>query len=81
MEYRLQDHKNLIDLRFLRAVHLLTARDMQRSLEHSLTHFKGMPPTKAIKIAATTAHVDSEEGSNKIDNQKAPKKANKRKSA
>jgi hypothetical protein len=81
MEYRLQDHKNLIDLRFLRAVHLLTARDMQRSVEHSLTHFKGMPPAKATKIAAITARADSEEGSNEIDNQKAPRKTNKRKSA
>jgi len=81
MEYRLRDHKNLIDLRFLRAVHLLTARDMQRSIEHSLTHFKGMPLARATKIAAATARVDSEEESNKIAKQKPRKNANERKRA
>jgi hypothetical protein len=81
MEYRLQDHKTLVDLRFLRAVHLLTARDMQRSIEHSLTHFKGMALNKASKRAATIARIDPEEGSNKDGHQKLQKNANKRKSA
>lgn len=62
MEYRLQEYRSQIDLRFLRAVHLLTARDKQRSIEHSLTTFHGMPPAKAAKKAASGAKVDLEEG-------------------
>ena len=61
MEYRLQEYRGQIDLRFLRAVHLLTARDKQRSIEHSLTTYHGMPPEKAARKAASRAKVDLNE--------------------
>jgi hypothetical protein len=61
MEYRLQEYRGQIDLRFLRAVHLLTARDKQRSIEHSLTTFRGVPPEKAAKKAALRAKVNLDE--------------------
>lgn len=61
MEYRLLDYRGEIDLRFLRAVHLLTARDKQRSIEHSLTTFRGVPPEKAAKRAAARANMQLEE--------------------
>lgn len=52
MNYRLQEHKGVIDLTFLRAVHMLTARDKQLMLKHSLENFHGMPPKKAVQRAA-----------------------------
>jgi AAA domain len=63
MEYRLREHRGDIDLRFLRAVHLFTARDKQRSIQHSLTNFQGMPPEKAAKRAAIRANIDLDERS------------------
>lgn len=52
MKYRLQDHKGVIDLTFLRAVHVLTTRDKQQMLQHSLENFHGMPPKIAAQRAA-----------------------------
>src|SRR5260370_34419066 len=42
MEDPVQDHKNLIDLGFLRPVTLLTERGHQRCIVQSVTHFTGM---------------------------------------
>jgi hypothetical protein len=61
MDYRLKEHCGEIDLRFLRGVHLLTARDKQRSIEHSLTTFKGVPRKKAQEQAAFKAKPRQEE--------------------
>ena len=52
MSYRMQEHRGEINLTFLRAVHLLTARDKQQMLQHSLTHYHGMPPNKAASKSA-----------------------------
>jgi hypothetical protein len=71
MEYRLKEHRGEIDLRFLRAVHLLTARDKQRSIQHSLATFRGMPPEKAAKKAAARAKVDLGERSTKDGGKKS----------
>ncbi|HYX29049.1 MAG TPA: hypothetical protein VE863_10820 [Pyrinomonadaceae bacterium] len=64
MEYRLKEHRGAIDLRFLRVVHLLTARDKQRAIEHSLATFKGMAPAKAQKVAAFRAGPDKRRSPN-----------------
>lgn len=75
MEYRLREHRGEIDLRFLRAVHLLTARDKQRSIQHSLTTFRGVPPEKAAKKAAAKANVDLDERGAKDGDKKNAKEA------
>jgi hypothetical protein len=77
MEYRMQEHRGEIDLRFLRAVHLLTARDKRRSIEHSLINFRGMPPAKAAKKAAARANVALDERTIKDGDGKPSKAASK----
>ena len=81
MEYRLREHRGGIDLRFLRAVHLFTARDKQRAIQHSLTTFRGMPPEKAAKKAAARANVDLDERSTKNGSKDSAKAASKNSSA
>lgn len=81
MEYRLLEHKGVVDLRFLRAVHLLTARDMQRSIEHSLTHFKGMTQAKANRQSTTIQAVHPREGNLNNEGQKPSNKPRRTKSA
>jgi hypothetical protein len=77
MEYRLREHRREIDLRFLRAVHLFTARDKQRSIQHSLTTFRGMAPEKAAKKAAARANVNPDERSTKNGSKDSAKAASK----
>jgi len=43
MEYRSQEFRGKIELRFLRATHLLTARDKESSIKHSLANYRGKP--------------------------------------
>jgi len=64
MEYRLQEYSGKIDLRFLRAVHLLTARDKQQMIQHSLVNFHGMPPATAAKRSSGKGRRGTREGSN-----------------
>jgi hypothetical protein len=78
-EYRLQEYRGEVDLKFLRAVHLLTARDKQRSIQHSLTTFRGMPPEKAAKKAAAKANVNPEERRTKNGDKNSAKSAGKNK--
>jgi hypothetical protein len=77
MEHRLKEHRGRIDLPFLRAVHLLTARDKQRSIQHSLTTFRGMPPEKAAKKATARANTGREERSVKDGKSESAKAASK----
>jgi hypothetical protein len=81
MEYRLQEYKGEIDLTFLRAVHLLTARDKQRSIQHSLTTFRGVPPVKAAKKAAARANVELEERRAQNGDKNSAKSAGKNKNS
>jgi hypothetical protein len=81
MEYRLQEHRGEIDLRFLRAVHLLTARDKKRSIEHSLKTFRGMPPEKAAKKAAAKANLGLDERGAEDGNRNSAKAAGKDKNS
>lgn len=68
MTYRLQEYRGEIDLTFLRAVHLLTARDKQQMLQHSLTNYRGMPPAAAVrKSAAQVARGRNKEGNGNDD--------------
>jgi hypothetical protein len=73
MEYRLQEYKGEIDLRFLRAVHLLTARDKQRSIQHSLVNYRGVPVERAAKKAAARVRRNGHERSNGDDSSSSPK--------
>lgn len=83
MSYRLQEHRGEINLTFLRAVHLLTVRDKQQMLQHSLTHYRGIPPEKAAsKSTAQVARAhhtrsdrDGDKPSTKANSTKPRKKA------
>jgi hypothetical protein len=59
MDYRLQEHRGAIDLSFLRGVHLLTARDRERMIQHSRTTYRGMPPEKAAQKTKAKAELSS----------------------
>ncbi|MFL6283679.1 MAG: hypothetical protein ACJ74Q_11120 [Pyrinomonadaceae bacterium] len=78
MIYRLQEHRGEINLTFLRAVHLLTARDKQQMIQHSLANYYGMPAEKAArKSAAQVAHVrhkGSDDNGKKISPKASSKK-------
>lgn len=60
-------------------MHLLTARDKQRSIQHSLTTFRGRPLEKAAKKAAARAKVSLEERRAKDSDKDSAKSAGKNK--
>jgi hypothetical protein len=82
MQYRLQEYSGEINLTFLRAVHLLTARDKQQMIQHSLTHYHGMRPEAAAKKSAaqvtrvrnTGSHGNDDKVSAKAGSKKARSK-------
>lgn len=77
MKYRLQEHKGVIDLTFLRAVHVLTARDKQQMIQHSLENFQGTPPKVATQRAAAHAgrsRYKRKDGHGKTDETRTPKR-------
>lgn len=60
MRYRLQEYGGVVNLPFLRAVHLLTLRDKQQMIQHSLENFHGKPPGKTKKKAAASTSRSSQ---------------------
>lgn len=77
MDYRLQEYSGKIDLRFLRAVHLLTARDKQQMLQHSLVNYHGVPPATAAKKLSDKVGRGNPKRSNGYDNPDSPKSKSK----
>jgi hypothetical protein len=78
MEYRLREYSGTIDLRFLRAVHLLTARDKQQMIEHSLINFHGMPPATAAKKSSGKIGRGKPGRRNSYDDSDSPKSKSKK---
>ncbi len=67
MSYRLQEHRGEINLTFLRAVHLLTARDKQQMIQHSLINYHGMTTNEAARKSAAQAAGIRHRGNNDND--------------